>query len=254
MLRMFDIKALGQLIFECINHKDSEICAVIPLYNYERYVQEAPQSVLAQDLNSISIVVVDDCSTDGGGDVARRFLETQARRFGVARLIRHHHNQGPSMARNSGIVWSDEPFLFMLDADNLIRRPTLSRLLSALSNSGADFAYPQLCFFGTTNGIGRADVWAIGRLRYGNYIDVMALIKRDALVRAGGFGLLSDDIGLEDYDLWCRFAELGFQGVFLPELLGEYRVHDSARTNDVIRIGDPMNAEMALRHPFVFGR
>src|SRR5947207_6045227 len=59
--------------------------------------------------------------------------------------------------------------------------------------------------------------------------------------------------GLEDYDLWCRFAELGLEGVFVPELICEYRVHAASmvRTRSIPNIL-ALNAELALRHPSIF--
>ena len=129
------------------------------------------------------------------------------------------------MARNSGVAWSDEPLLFMLDADNRVRPPALARLKAALEIDDADFAYSQLFIFGDEIGVGRADIWDIDRLRPSNAIDAMALIRRSALVKAGGYGVLPDDQGWEDYDLWCQFFTLGMRGVFVPELLCEYRRH-----------------------------
>ena len=157
------------------------------------------------------------------------------------------------MARNSGIAWSSEPYLFMLDADNRLRPPALSRLLDALQCSGAASAYSQLRWFGEEDGIGIADVWEPERLAINNYIDAMALIRRDALLSAGGYAVLADDHGLEDYDLWCRFAELGLDGVFVPELICEYRVHAASmvRTRSIPNIL-ALNAELALRHPSIF--
>jgi len=129
----------------------------------------------------------------------------------------------------------------------------LSRLLDALDHSGADFAYSQLRLFGDEEGIGNADIWEPQRLRAGNYIDAMALIRREALLAAGGFSSMAVEEGWEDYDLWCRFAELGFEGVFLPELLCEYRVHGTSmlrsRTNNHYMA---LDMEMRLRHPKLF--
>src|SRR5262249_6903048 len=133
------------------------------------------------------------------------------------------------MARNSGIIWSQEPFLFMLDADNRIRPPALSRLLEALLAANADFAYSQLFLFGNQDGIGNADIWDPERFPLvGNYIDGMALVSRQALMAAGGYRGSAVQEGWEDFDLWCRFAELGCRGVYLPELVCEYRVHESS--------------------------
>jgi glycosyltransferase involved in cell wall biosynthesis len=242
------------LIFERVRNYDSKVVVVVPVYNYAGFVTECLGSVVKQDFDQLSLVVIDDCSEDGSCDVALKIIVEHADRFSVTRLIRHRRNQGPAMARNSGIVWSDEPFLFLLDADNRIRPPALSRLFQAILNSGAEFAYSQLSLFGAKDGVGSADVWSVNRLRNGPYIDMMALIKREALLKAGGVDPLADDITWEDHDLWCRFAELGFAGVFLPELLCEYRIHESARTRaaEPLAVDTGLRAEMALRHPNFF--
>ena len=157
------------------------------------------------------------------------------------------------MARNSGIAWSDEPQLFMLDADNRIRPPALARLKSAIEFDDADFAYSQIFIFGSQIGVGVADIWNIDRLRHGPTIDAMALIRRSALIKAGGYAVMADDHGWEDYDLWCRFFTLGMRGVFVPELLCEYRRHGQSMTNARTKHNlDPLVAEMALRYPEIF--
>lgn len=249
---LFDIKPLGELIFERIRNDRAKIGVVVPLYNYANFIEECLDSVVRQDLDHLSLVVIDDCSTDASCDTALKLIIANADRFSVTRLIRHRRNQGPAMARNSGIVWSDEPTLFLLDADNRIRPPALSRLFEALLSSEAEFAYSQLCFFGARSGLGIADIWSIEHLRRETYIDMMALIKREALVRAGGIAPLADDGPWEDHNLWCCFAELGYRGVFLPELLCEYRVHDLARTRAAEGNVDLLYAEIALRHPPLF--
>jgi glycosyltransferase involved in cell wall biosynthesis len=171
----------------------------------------------------------------------------------MARVIRQHRNQGLSMSRNAGIAWSSEPYLFMLDADNRIRPPALARLLEALTCSGAAFAYAQLRLFGDATGLGVADIWDPEHFRRENYIDAMALIRRDALLAVGGYAVLADDHGWEDYDLWCSFAERGLRGVFLPEALCDYRVHAASMIRSRTNLHyDALMAEMALRHPTLF--
>jgi glycosyltransferase involved in cell wall biosynthesis len=207
-VRLFDLKSLGVLRFERRGSDRSEVAVVIPLYNYAMFIGECLGSVLSQDLQPLSIVVIDDYSSDGGGDIAIELLDQNAGRFRSIRVVRHLHNQGLAMSRNSGIVWSDEPYLFMLDADNRIRRPALSRLLDAVKNAQADFAYSQMQLCGEEEGVGIADIWEPQRLALGNYIDAIALVRRDALLAAGGYAEMAEDPGWEDYDLWCRFAGL----------------------------------------------
>jgi glycosyltransferase involved in cell wall biosynthesis len=252
-LRLFPVKDLGVLQYEAQGAGAAQVVVVIPLYNYESLIVECIESVAEQDLLPVSIIVIDDASTDGGGKKAISVLRRLAHRFASVRVVRHSKNQGLSMARNSGIAWTEEPYLFMLDADNRIRRPCLSRLLEAIEVSGAAFAYPQLRFFGEVDMLGHADVWEPARLRDGNYIDAMALIRRSALTAVGGYVTLANDHGWEDYELWCRFAEAQYDGVFLPEILGEYRVHKTSmlrsKTNNHTK---SLKAEIMLRHPALF--
>jgi glycosyltransferase involved in cell wall biosynthesis len=251
-LRAFDILGLSHLVYETRQEGAAEIVVVVPLYNYAHTIAEALASIVQQDFRPLSVIVVDDCSRDDGAQDAARFLERHKARFIEARVIRHNRNQGPSMARNSGIAWTREPYLFMLDPDNRLRPPALSRLMEALQSSGVAFAYSQLRLFGEEDGIGIADVWQPAQLALDNYIDAMALIRRERLLETGGYAVLAEDVSWEDYDLWCRLAELGYDGVFVPEMLCEYRVHGSSRNRAVPPNYDAMMAEMALRHPRLF--
>ena len=250
----FDVKMLGEVVFEHASTcAQADVAVVIPLYNYGMYIEDCLGSVVEQTLECISIVIVDDCSADAGPKLAEEFLRENAKRFCAARLVRHKRNVGPSMARNSGVAWTDEPLLFMLDADNRIRPPALARLRSALEIDNADFAYSQLFIFGKEINVGAADIWDIDRLRYGNAIDALAMIRRSALLKGGGYAVLPDDTGWEDYDLWCRFFTLGMRGVFVPELLCEYRRHNQSRNEvEAAKNYETLLAQMALRYPMIF--
>jgi glycosyltransferase involved in cell wall biosynthesis len=251
-MRVFDLSRLSHVVYEAGQPGGADIAVVIPLYNYAHTIAEALASVVKQDFERLSVIVVDDCSKDQGAQAAATFLEEHASRFTRARVVRHHRNQGPSMARNTGIACTGEPYLFMLDPDNRLRRPALSRLMQALNHCGAAFAYSQLRLFGEEDGIGIADTWQPAQLALDNYIDAMALIRREALLAAGGYAVLAEDVSWEDYDLWCRFAGMGYEGVFVPELLCDYRVHRTSRNFTVPPHYQAMMAEMTLRHPSLF--
>jgi glycosyltransferase involved in cell wall biosynthesis len=251
-IRPYDVKRLGKLVYESTSDIPAEVSVIIPLYNYATTIIECLETVVAQDLEHLAVVVVDDCSTDAGGSEAVALLRRNASRFSSACVVRHIRNQGLAMSRNSGIMWSTEPYLFMLDADNRIRPPALSRLRNALRCSGAEFSYSQLRLFGDIESFGIADIWDPAKLRNGNYIDAMAMIRRDALMAVGGYLSSAVEDGWEDYDLWCRFATHNFHGVFLPEMLCEYRMHSSSMINRTnLQAGD-LIAEMMLRYPGLF--
>jgi len=87
------------------------VSVVIPVFNSERFLREAVQSVLAQQYSPIEIIVVDDGSTDNTATVARSLPET-------VRYL-HQTNQGPAAARNRGIEQAQGSLIAFADADDL---------------------------------------------------------------------------------------------------------------------------------------
>lgn len=90
---------------------DPLVSVVIPVFNGERFLREAVESVLAQNHSPLEIIVVDDGSTDGTANVARSLSET-VRYF-------YQTNQGPAAARNRGIEHAQGSLIAFADADDL---------------------------------------------------------------------------------------------------------------------------------------
>lgn len=84
---------------------------VIPVFNGERYLREALDSVLAQSLPLAEVLVVDDGSTDGTADLVRAY-------GGPVRHLYQPH-RGVSAARNRGIRAASQPLIAFLDADDV---------------------------------------------------------------------------------------------------------------------------------------
>ena len=87
------------------------ISVVIPLYNKARHIERAIASVCRQTRQDFEIIVVDDGSTDGSGDVVRQMTDA------CVRLIRQP-NGGECAARNRGIQAATSPLVAFLDADD----------------------------------------------------------------------------------------------------------------------------------------
>jgi glycosyl transferase family 2 len=200
------------------------VSVILTVYNYADVVHEAIGSVGASNGASYELIVVDDCSTDSSLVAIREALASCT--WVPATVIACGHNRGLAAARNYGIEHARGEFVFILDADNMIYPHALERLIAALDNNRhASFAYGIIEQFGPE---GPRDLmswqhWDPERLRYGNYIDAMAMIRRDALICAGRYTLDPRLHGWEDYALWCKFGNLGLHGVRVTEILSRYR-------------------------------
>jgi hypothetical protein len=194
------------------------------VYNYSEHVGRALDSVASSEFRDLEVIVVDDASTDDSLKCVRGWMERNERVASV--LVRHSTNRGLPSARNTALGFARGEFVFILDADNAVYPHGLGRLVAALeSDPGAAFAYGLHQRFTHSGPQELMNVWPWEpeRLRAGNYIDAMAALRTHVLRGVGGYTLDKQLHGWEDYDLWCRLAERGERGAFVPEVVGRYR-------------------------------
>ena len=194
------------------------------VYNYSEHVGRALDSIASSEFRDLEIIVVDDASTDDSLECVRGWMERNKRVPSM--LVRHPTNRGLPTARNTALGFARGELVFILDADNAVYPHGLGRLVAALEDDpGAVFAYGLHQRFTHSGPQGLMNIWPWEpeRLRAGNYIDAMAVLRTDVLRGVGGYTLDKRLHGWEDYDLWCRLAEQGERGAFVPEVVGRYR-------------------------------
>ena len=204
---------------------------MITNYNYSQFITDCLESLVIQNIATLDVVVVDDNSSDDSLLKIEKWIRANKSSFRKVQLIVNYSNYGPSIARNIGIQNTSCEYCFILDADNLLLPNCLSLLSEALESSNAAFAYSIITQFGDKEECLSYWPWDIGKLKRGNYIDTMAMIRRSWLENIGFY---SDNactkLGWEDYDLWIKTALHSGNGIFVPQILSEYRVHSQSRT------------------------
>jgi glycosyltransferase involved in cell wall biosynthesis len=111
------------------------VSILVPAYNAEPWLAAALDSVRAQTWPRTETIVVDDGSTDGTLDVARRY---EARGAGVSVLARPH--RGASAARNTALAAATGAYFQFLDADDLLAPDKLERQMRLAASLPPDFA------------------------------------------------------------------------------------------------------------------
>lgn len=210
-------------IFENDKLGTAQVTVVIPLHNYEHFVVETLETIKAQSLDLLDLIVVDDASTDASCEVARQWLIRNQDRFNRVLLVQNAANAKLARTRNVGFAAAETPLVLPVDADNILLAECVDSLLHAIQADDAEFSYSVLQQFGEGDLLmGLKEYNPIFLIR-GNYIDAMALIRKSAWAAVGGYDHIEN--GWEDYDLWLKFAEHGFYGTQVPAVLAGYRVH-----------------------------
>jgi glycosyltransferase involved in cell wall biosynthesis len=194
------------------------ISVVMPVRNGERFLPEALDSTLAQTLDDLELIVVDDGSTDATPTI----LEEAARRDTRVREQRQEPG-GLTVAINAGCALAQAPLIARMDADDVMLPDRLERQVAYLD------AHPEVALLG--GGIvlvdeqgreidrepGRAQLDFLVR---NELTHATVMMRAEAFRALGGYRLDQS----EDYDLWLRFDER--HGVAaLAEPVIRYRLH-----------------------------
>jgi glycosyltransferase involved in cell wall biosynthesis len=211
------------------------ISCIVPVYNGEKYLAEAIESVLKQDYESTEIIVVDDGSTDRTGAVAARYSKR-------LRYLRQT-NAGPGAARNLGIDAAAGEFVAFLDADDLWHAEKLTRQMARFR------ARPELGYC-----IAHVHNFWIPELRkeeeqfrghriskpLPGYVTGTLLARRDFFDAVGPFNTAIHHA--DDTDWFLRAEERGGVMELLPDVLLYRRLH----TSNLSRIKAPNSRDQYL--------
>jgi glycosyltransferase involved in cell wall biosynthesis len=215
------------------------VTAVIPTYNYARFVARAIDSVLAQTYRHIECIVVDDGSTDDTAEILSR--------YGDRLVAIRQPNRGLSAARNAGLQAARGAYVAFLDADDWWHPEKASRQVAALQQRPdvgcVGCGRRHVALDGQTleefpgqpgardrrallRGVALRTFW-VGGSGSG------AMIRRSVVERVGGF-----DEGLkaaEDWDMWLRLAATT-QIDNVPDILTCITRHGSGSFRNVRRM------------------
>jgi glycosyltransferase involved in cell wall biosynthesis len=205
-----------------------KVTVVIAAYNAERFIRQTLDSVFAQTLHDVELIVVDDGSTDA---TAAILSSIDDRRLSVLRQV----NGGVSVARNAGLALARAPYIFFLDADDVLLPDALQRMVATLDGNPDRVA----CFAHhiriTEDGIElsrRADLPlkmfpatdTLRNLVTKNFIVCGAIcIRTEAAHRVRGFN--PELKWGEDWEFWCRLAVLADFAAMPNDVVLLYRQH-----------------------------
>jgi glycosyltransferase involved in cell wall biosynthesis len=230
------------------------VSVVMPAFGGEKYIAQSIRSVLGQTYSELELIVVDDGSVDGTGEVVRALRSEDSRITYV-----YQENGGQGKARNTGIRMARGDLIGFLDQDDLWEKRKLELQIKELDEARADVVFSNGFIF-TEDDVGDESTtfshwfkplsgWFDGPTMFGlvyelNRIPILSALVRSRALREIGF--LEDDRryqNCDDYDLWLRLAESGSTFFGMEERLVRYRLHARQASQSRVRM---LQAELAV--------
>ncbi len=203
------------------------ISVVMPVFNAERFLAQAMESILAQSFREFELIAIDDGCTDASADILNEYARDDR-----LRVFRRSHEALPATL-NFGCAMATGKYIARMDADDVALPNRFQRQIEFLDR------HPSVAILGTQ----------LERIREdGTPIDVTSvplahaeiaanmqnfccmhhptvMMRAEALRSLGGYR--EAFFAAEDHDLWLRASER-FELANLPEILLRYRIHTRA--------------------------
>lgn len=195
------------------------VSVIIPVYNGEKFIEEAVENVLSQRYPAIEIIIINDGSIDNSGTIIEN-LKTDVRYF-------DRGNAGPAAARNSGIKDASGKYIAFLDVDDLWPENNLSLLVQELeANPQIDVVRGYAQLFRDTED-GEREYLGNPKEAYSYYIGA-ALYRKPVFAEVGLFD--STLLFAEDTDWYNRAVEKNISMKWLEEVTLFVRRHGENMT------------------------
>lgn len=224
------------------------VSVIVPVYNSEKYIAEALDSILASDYADIEVVCVDD----GSKDASLQILNEYALRDSRVRVY-SQQNAGACAARNYAISLAKGEFILPVDSDNKITSTFISRAMAVmLSDTEVKVVAPRAEYFGDKEGEWKLPPFSLNLLARKNIMDTCALFRKSDWERVGGY--CNAIKTREDWAFWIAVLKEGGKVVRLPEVEFYYRVRATSKRATNRHLKSDVIDTLNRLHPEFFER
>jgi glycosyltransferase involved in cell wall biosynthesis len=206
--------------------KQPLVSIIMPVYNSEKYISDAINSILKQTYNNWELIIIDDCSTDKSRELINEFSEKDYR-------IHEYYfskNMGVSKARNYAIENSNGKYIAFLDSDDFWAKNKLKLQINFMLENNYAFTYTSYTLV-DQNEKQIKDIFVAKEVNYfqllkGNIITCSTVVLNKEIV--GDISM--PKIKHEDYATWLNILKQGIKAHGVQESLTYYRKQDDSIT------------------------
>ncbi|KHD38315.1 glycosyl transferase [Clostridium acetobutylicum] len=228
-----------------------KVSIVMPVYNSERYLAEAIESILDQTYNDFEFIIVDDGSTDESYNIISSYANKDNR---IIVISREHRGLVDSL--NEGINIARGKYIARMDADDISINNRIEKQFEFLElNKDVDILGTRIEAFGDIDEKQKTIYNSAFSIKFDSqnieqvFLTSCAIphpsvmFKKDSIVKLRGYRKEYDTA--EDYDLWLRAIRNGYKIVRMDECLIKYRVHNKSKT--AVEMFNPKMVEYTMK-------
>lgn len=234
-----------------------KVSVIMSVYNGERYLREAVESILNQTFTDFELILLDDSSSDNTWAQLLKYAADDHR----VRLVKNERNLGLAKSLNKLVSMCKGAYIARMDADDISQPDRLEKqvkFLEANSQVSLLFAYiKQIDSDGNDCGTWQDDIINIHNSEICNTLPVTncvahpTLMARTNVMKSYLYSENSLVRHTEDYELWLRVASDGHVIEKLPLDLLLYRIHDKSVTTSSNASANPLKKLIASKLLFL---
>ena len=221
------------------------VSVVLPVYNGEKYLADAINSILAQTFSDFELILIDDGSTDGSPKILQAYEQRDPR---VRVFVRE--NRGLVTTLNDAIDIARGKWIARMDQDDIALPHRLKCQLEWLEITGSDISGSWVRRFGSSDKrlvkLRQTDEAIKIEILFCSPFAHPAVMMRTKLVKHLRYDIACEKA--EDYDLWERAAEAGWKMTNVQQVLLMYRVHPTQISSKAALLQQQVSLQIQRRY------
>lgn len=207
------------------------ISVIMGVYNGERFLREAIDSILGQTYGNFEFIICNDCSTDGSAEILQEYATKDKR----IKLLDNEHNLGLAATLNKCLGEARGTFIARMDSDDRSLPDRFDSQLKWLEKN------PEVCALGCAvefiddngNVFGTRTITSdryyelSDAVRQSVLVHPSVMMRKESVMAVGGYSSNKLTTRAEDYDLWCKLCEKGAVIANTNHVLFQYREDES---------------------------
>ena len=232
---------------------DPLVSVLIPVYNAEKYFSDALQSIVDQTYRNLEVVIVDDCSQDGTGVIAKAFASKDSR----VKVFTNEQNLKLSGALNEGIKHCLGKYIVRMDGDDVSFLDRIEKQVAYMEQN------PEVGISGGSMEIGDESLTKIGTRNYyltdndirknifkfSPFCHPGVIIRKEVFDLVGGYD--ASFTPAEDYELYFRIG-LKFNFGNISDFVLHYRTLPNSMTTSSISKMEKKTIEVRKKYMKVY--